>query len=77
MLKYPDRITGVVIQNTPAFGEPIDGPLWAAELAYWKDGSLEHRNAVRSKLTPEAIRNQSGRYPIEGAIRHACNSKTS
>ena len=58
MLKYPDRVTGVVVQNTPAFGEPIDGPLWAAELAYWKDGSQAHRDAVRSKLTPEAVRNQ-------------------
>jgi pimeloyl-ACP methyl ester carboxylesterase len=58
MLKYPDRVTGVVIQNTPAFGEPIEGPLWAAELAYWKDGSSEHRDAVRFKLTPEAVRNQ-------------------
>src|SRR3954453_15416464 len=27
MLKYPDRVTGVVVQNTPAFGEPISGPL--------------------------------------------------
>ena len=58
MLKYPDRVTGVVVQNTPAFGEPIDGPLWGAELAYWKDGSPAHRDAVRSKLMPEAIRNQ-------------------
>ena len=58
MLKYPDRVTGIVIQNTPTFGEPTDGPLWAAELAYWKDGSPAHRDAVRSKLTPEAVRNQ-------------------
>jgi pimeloyl-ACP methyl ester carboxylesterase len=58
MLKHPDRITGVVIQNTPAFGEPINGPLWATELAYWKDGSSAHRDAVRSKLTPDAVRNQ-------------------
>jgi pimeloyl-ACP methyl ester carboxylesterase len=58
MLRYPDRVTGVVIQNTPAFGEPIGGPLWATELAYWKDGSLAHRDAVRSKLTPDAVRNQ-------------------
>jgi pimeloyl-ACP methyl ester carboxylesterase len=58
MLKYPDRVTGVVVQNTPAFGEPIEGPLWAAELAYWKDGSSAHRDTVRSKLTPEAVRNQ-------------------
>jgi pimeloyl-ACP methyl ester carboxylesterase len=58
MLKYPDRVTGVVIQNTPTFGEPTEGPLWAAELAYWKDGSPAHRDAVRSKLMPEAVRNQ-------------------
>ena len=58
MLKYPERVTGVVIQNTPAFGEPINGPLWAVELAYWKDGSSAHRDAVRSKLTPDAVRNQ-------------------
>ena len=58
ILKYPDRVTGVVVQNTPAFGGPIDGPLWAAELAYWKDGSSAHRDAVRSKLTPDAVRNQ-------------------
>jgi len=58
MLKYPGRVTGVVIQNTPTFGEPTDGPLWAAELAYWKDGSPAHRDAVRFKLTPDAVRNQ-------------------
>jgi pimeloyl-ACP methyl ester carboxylesterase len=58
LLKYPDRIAGIVIQNTPTFGEPTNGPLWAAELAYWKDGSPEHRNAVRLKLSPEAVRNQ-------------------
>jgi pimeloyl-ACP methyl ester carboxylesterase len=58
MLKYPDRVTGIVIQNSPAFGEPTNGPLWAAELAYWKDGSREHRDAVRSKLTVDAVRKQ-------------------
>jgi pimeloyl-ACP methyl ester carboxylesterase len=58
MLKYADRVTGVVVQNAPTFGEPTDGPLWAAELAYWKDGSSAHRDAVRSKLTPEAVRHQ-------------------
>jgi hypothetical protein len=58
MLKYPDRVTGVVVQNAPTFGEPTDGPLWATELAYWKDGSPAHRDAVRSKLRPDAVRNQ-------------------
>src|SRR4029079_16755055 len=58
MLKYPDRVTGIVVQNAPAFGEPGDGPLWETELAYWKDGAPAHRDAVRSKLTTEAVRNQ-------------------
>jgi pimeloyl-ACP methyl ester carboxylesterase len=58
MLKYPRRVAGVVVQNAPAFGEPGDGPLWATELAYWKDGSSAHRDAVRSKLTPDAVRHQ-------------------
>ena len=58
MLKDPDRITGIIIQNTPTFGEPTEGPLWAAELAYWKDGSSAHRDAVRFKLTPDAVRHQ-------------------
>ena len=58
LLKYPERIPGVVIQNAPAFGEPTDGPLWATLLAYWKDGSAAHRDAVRSSLTPDAVRNQ-------------------
>jgi pimeloyl-ACP methyl ester carboxylesterase len=38
MLKYPDRVTGVVVQNTPSFGEAIDGPLWATELASGRTG---------------------------------------
>ena len=58
MLKYPDRVTGIVVQNAPTFGGPTEGPLWAVELAYWKDGSLAHRDAVRGKLTPDAVRNQ-------------------
>jgi len=58
MLEFPDRVMGVVIQNAPAFGEITDGPLWAAELAYWKDGSSLHRDAVRFKLTLDSVRNQ-------------------
>jgi pimeloyl-ACP methyl ester carboxylesterase len=57
MLKHPERVTGVVVQNAPTFGA-TDGPLWATELAYWKDGSPAHREGVRQKLTPEAVRNQ-------------------
>jgi len=55
MLKYSGRVTGVAIQNAPIFDVPTDAPFWATELAYWKDGLPEHREAVRSKLTPDAI----------------------
>jgi pimeloyl-ACP methyl ester carboxylesterase len=58
MLNHPDRVTGVVVQNAPTFGELTEGAIWAAELAYWKDGSPAHRDAVRSKLTPDAVRTQ-------------------
>jgi pimeloyl-ACP methyl ester carboxylesterase len=58
MLKDPDRVIGVVVQNAPAFGEPPNGPLWATVQAYWRDGSPAHRDAVRSSLTPDAVRNQ-------------------
>lgn len=57
LLKYPDRVWAVVIQNAPAFGNPTNGPLWAPVVAYWKDGSPAHRQAVRYKLTVESIRN--------------------
>lgn len=56
MLKYPDRLTGVVVQNAPAFGNPTQGPAWADQLAYWKDGSPAHRDAVRAGLAPDAVR---------------------
>jgi len=58
MLAHPDRVTGLVVQNAPTFGEPTGGPLWAAETAYWRDGAPAHRDAVRAKLTPDAVRNQ-------------------
>ena len=57
MLKYPDRVSGIVVQNTPAFGEPINGPIWATELAYWKDGSpfqLDGQNIKNTNHTIDA-----------------------
>lgn len=58
MLDNSDRVAGVVIQNAPLFEIPTDGPIWAAEVAYWKDGSPAHRDAVRAKLTPDSVRSQ-------------------
>jgi len=58
MLKYPDRIDGVIVQNTPTFGEPTDGPIWGPLFAYWKDPSPEHKDKVRESLSPQAVREQ-------------------
>ena len=58
MFRYPDRVTGVVVQNTPAFGEPISGPISDGRTSIREDRSPAHRDAVRSKLTPDAVRDQ-------------------
>jgi pimeloyl-ACP methyl ester carboxylesterase len=58
MLKYPDRVSGTIVQNTPVFGEPTDGDFWTPMLAYWKDGSAKSREKVRRILSPESIRDQ-------------------
>lgn len=59
MLKYPNRVTGVVVHNTPAFGEAIDGPLWATKLAYWKDGLSAHRDADNDPTQLYGVENLS------------------
>jgi pimeloyl-ACP methyl ester carboxylesterase len=58
MLKYPDRVKGVIIQNTPVFGEPTDGPIWGPLFAYWKNPSPENREGIRPSLSPDAVRAQ-------------------
>jgi pimeloyl-ACP methyl ester carboxylesterase len=58
MLKYPARVSAIIAQNTPVFGEPTNNPIWATMVAYWKDGSAEHRQKARGSLTPEAVRYQ-------------------
>jgi pimeloyl-ACP methyl ester carboxylesterase len=58
MLKYPNRVSAIVAQNTPVFGEPTNSPARATLLAYWKDGSPENRQKARRNLTPAAVRNQ-------------------
>lgn len=58
LLKYPDRVTGTIVQNTPVFGEPTDGEFWTPLLAYWEDGSAESRTKVRRIISPESIRDQ-------------------
>jgi pimeloyl-ACP methyl ester carboxylesterase len=56
-LKYPERLSALVMQNAPLYPEAPAG-WWGTLGKYWQDGSSEHRNESRSYLTVEAIRDQ-------------------
>ena len=58
MLRDPSRVTGVIVQNTPVFGEPSDGPIWGPLLAYWKDRSSGNEAKVRESMSPVAVKRQ-------------------
>ena len=58
MLKYPERFMGVVIQNSPAFGETTSVPFWAPLVKYWKSGSQQDRDGARPILSRKGIKDQ-------------------
>jgi pimeloyl-ACP methyl ester carboxylesterase len=51
-LKHPDRITALVVQNGNAYEEGLS-PFWDQLKAYWTDGSVAAREALRPLLSPE------------------------
>jgi len=54
-MRHPERVSAIVSQNGNAYVEGFsDG--WAPWQAYWRDPTPEHREACRSSLTPETIR---------------------
>jgi pimeloyl-ACP methyl ester carboxylesterase len=56
-LLHPERVSGLVVQNGNAYEEGLQG-FWKPLKAYWADGSLEHRNAMRAGLTLAATKSQ-------------------
>jgi pimeloyl-ACP methyl ester carboxylesterase len=56
-VKYPERLSAVVLQNAPLYPEAPEG-WWATLGQYWQDGSAKHREESRAYLTPESIRDQ-------------------
>jgi pimeloyl-ACP methyl ester carboxylesterase len=56
-VKHPDRVTGLVLQNAPLYREE-GGAFWKDLLPYWKDGSASHRDAARTYVTPQSIKDQ-------------------
>ena len=58
MLKRQANFAGVVLQNTPAFGEETSPETWGPLLAYWKTGSEAARDAARFNLGEKTIKGQ-------------------
>jgi pimeloyl-ACP methyl ester carboxylesterase len=56
-LRHPERISALVIQNGNAYEDGLSD-FWKPIKAYWADGSIAHRNALRAGLTPPATKSQ-------------------
>ena len=56
-LRHPERLSAIVAQNAPLYPEEPKG-WWATLGKYWADGSRASRQASRSYLDLEGLRNQ-------------------
>ena len=56
-LMAPDRITAIVSQNGNAYEEGL-GDAWQPIQRYWREPSMENRNAIRGGLTLEGMRHE-------------------
>lgn len=56
-LMAPERITAIVSQNGNAYAEGL-GDAWQPLQRYWREPSLENRNAIRAGLNLEGLRHE-------------------
>jgi pimeloyl-ACP methyl ester carboxylesterase len=56
-LMAPERLTAIVSQNGNAYEEGL-GDAWQPLQRYWREPSLEHRNAIRAGLNLEGLRHE-------------------
>jgi pimeloyl-ACP methyl ester carboxylesterase len=56
-MAHPQRVTAIVSQNGNAYEEGL-GDAWQPIQRYWREPTLEHRNAIRSGLTLEGMRHE-------------------
>jgi pimeloyl-ACP methyl ester carboxylesterase len=56
-MAHPQRVTAIVSQNGNAYEEGL-GDAWQPIQRYWREPTLEHRNAIRSGLTLEGMRDE-------------------
>jgi pimeloyl-ACP methyl ester carboxylesterase len=54
---HPERVTAIVSQNGNAYEEGL-GDSWAPIQRYWREPTLENRNAIRGALTAEGMRHE-------------------
>jgi pimeloyl-ACP methyl ester carboxylesterase len=54
---HPERVTAIISQNGNAYEEGL-GDSWAPIQRYWREPTLENRNAIRAALTPEGMRHE-------------------
>jgi pimeloyl-ACP methyl ester carboxylesterase len=57
VLKHPERLFALVLQNAPLYPEPPEG-WWETLGTYWRDGSDQARAASRLYLSPDSLKNQ-------------------
>ncbi|WP_425646558.1 alpha/beta fold hydrolase [Agrobacterium leguminum] len=67
-MRHPERITSIISQNGNAYLEGFSDE-WSAWQNYWKDPSVENRDACRPSLSPDTIRNwQYGTGAAQGRL---------
>jgi pimeloyl-ACP methyl ester carboxylesterase len=55
-MAHPERVTAIISQNGNAYLEGFSGA-WGPWQTYWREPTPEHREACRSSLKPDTIRN--------------------
>ena len=56
-MQRPERVTAIVSQNGNAYEEGL-GEAWQPIQRYWREPTVEHRNAIRAGLTLEGLRHE-------------------
>jgi pimeloyl-ACP methyl ester carboxylesterase len=56
-MERPERVTAIVSQNGNAYEEGL-GDAWRPIQRYWREPSVEHRNAIRAALNLEGLRHE-------------------
>jgi pimeloyl-ACP methyl ester carboxylesterase len=54
-LAHPERVTAIISQNGNAYLEGLSDA-WGPWQTYWREPTIEHREACRDSLLPETIR---------------------